>query len=661
MSVLSLKRVILLAVASIVAVPLLANHPSPRFFPRMAFDEQNGVAVLFGGRGNEDPATGLTHASEETWTWIRGNWVQLFPAHTPPGRSSHAMVYDSKRGRVLMFGGRKESNVIRTTWGFLDDTWAWQNGDWTQIETATRPPARNFPAMAYDRVRDRVILFGGYRFTADNKTIEPLYDTWEFDGNDWKQVATGTPEADKPLMAYDVARNETILLGIDPTFKTLMYRWDVDSSSWKSVTPEKLPTCVHEGFLTYQSHNQRLATAGGVCSSATAPVEETWEWDGTNWALAATTATSRITSAAVAYDTDGQQIVRYGGASNFGSLQESFTYVLRDFEWIPLGITNVPSPRSLPAFRRDPVNKTIWVHGGLSEFSYGTSVAYLSDFWRYSDGTWYKVKSIGAPIGCIAPLTAFDTDRNVLIVVCNGNEVAEWNGSEWKSISVEEGPSARRFAALAYDQTIKKTVLFGGYDNVNFRDDTWTWDGKAWTQVKPKTRPPHRSTMAMWYDPLAKKTILYSGVGRRDIDERVTRYSDMWSFDGSNWTAMNVAQTPGIRFGSQYAIDPRDGKLVLFGGLRSTIDEKKNVSQFYGNDTWIWDGAASRWTEVTPANVPTPRQNGGFDFDDATGKFLLFGGFSGNLYLSDSWIWDGQNWTPVPKSPVAPRRRGSRS
>lgn len=656
MSVLPLKRVMQFVVATTLAVPLLANHPSPRIQPRMVFDDRAGAAVLFGGRALDDPATGLVHASDETWIWINRNWIQQFPAHKPPARSAQAMAYDSTRGRVMMFGGRKEATQLRTTFSLLDDTWVWENGDWRQLETATRPPARTFAAMTYDRDRDRMILFGGYRFAADNRTLEPLSDTWEFDGTDWRQVASGSPEVDKPLLAYDAARRQTIMLALDETLKTLMYRWDPASSAWQSVSPANLPSCVNEGQLAYQSHNQRLIVAGGVCADTQAI--ETWEWDGTNWTKLETNGVPLVTGATAAYDPAGRRLIRYGGQSAFGT--ESYTYVLYEQEWTFTHISGTPPPRSLFVFKRDPVREALWVVGGLSEFSVGTSISYVTDHWKYAAGEWYQVQTDGIPISCVTPLSAFDTDRGVLVVICGGNEVNEWDGTKWTAVEAEKPPTGRRFAALVYDQNIKKTVLFGGYDNVNYRQDTWTWDGKTWTEVKANKKPPHRGQMAMWYDPLAKKTIMYSGIGRRDINERVTRYADMWSFDGTTWTEMTNVQTPGIRFGAQVAVDPRDGKVLLFGGLRATVDEKKNVSNFYGNDLWQWDGSANRWTQLAQENAPPARQNGGLEFDPASGKFLLFGGYAGNFYFSDLWTWDGQRWTPVPASPVTMRRRAAR-
>ena len=667
MSVLSPKRVIQFVVATLLAVPLLANHPSPRTQAKMAFDESTGNGVLFGGRGSEDPATGLTHATDETWLWVRDQWLQQFPANRPTPRSAHAMVYDSKRGRVLAFGGRAESTQLRGRFTLLNDLWAWQNGDWQQLDAGTAPPVRQHADLAYDRVRDRVILFGGYKYAANNRDIEPLYDTWEFDGQSWTEVqgTANGPKVDKPLLTYDIQRKQTVLLGINATFDTLMYNWNPETKSWQSMTPDPLPPCVHEATLVYQHHNQTLLVTGGLCNDTASTGDEVWQWDGTTWtkidAKQGGFAASRANGAAYAYDTVYSRFVRYGGNINFGTVVDSSTNTLRDTNWRFMPSPFRPSPRSLTAFRRDPARGGIVFFGGLTEFSTGNSITYNADQWRYSgDQGWSRISAFADPGECVTPSSAFDTDRQVLVVLCGGQDVWEWDGEAWKTFNPKPVPDFRRFAAIAYDQNIKKTVLFGGYDNINYRNETWTWDGTVWTRLKPNKQPGHRAQMAMWYDTRAKKTILYSGVGRPNLDEHVTRYEDMWSFDGTNWTEMSKTGAPGIRFGAQVAIDPRDGKVVLFGGIRATIDEDDNIDQFYTNDTWVWDGSASTWTQIQTANAPRPRQNGAFEFDDATGKFILYGGFAGQFYLSDTWLFDGTNWTPVEDNLRDFRRRASR-
>src|SRR5262249_43980087 len=67
-------------------------------------------------------------------------------------------------------------------------------GTWTAVAP---PPRRQF-AMAYDSVRQRTVLFGGYQSSA------PLPDTWEFDGSNWRrQYTEGPPTMVGGAMAFD--------------------------------------------------------------------------------------------------------------------------------------------------------------------------------------------------------------------------------------------------------------------------------------------------------------------------------------------------------------------------------------------------------------------------------------------------------------------------
>jgi len=401
-------------------------------------------------------------------------------------------------------------------------------------------------------------------------------------------------------------------------------------------------------------------------SSLTPVADETWEWDGTNWTKLTTDVENRKAGSAVTYDTANHRVVRYGGSSTFGSIVESATSTFRDDTWRFIPYNGTPTARSFAVFRRDPVRDVIWMLGGLSEFTLSSSsIIYNDDFWRYRDGQWNLAEGSTSsfPSQCATALSAFDTKRSVLVVLCHGSDIFEWNGIEWKAPSVTATPNSRRFANIAYDQTLQKVVLFGGYDEVNFRDDTWTWDGTAWTNVKPKTKPPNRGQMAMWYDPIQHKTLIYSGVGRENIDEHVTRFEDMWAFDGTNWSEVTVTgDKPGIRFGAPVVVDPNTNKVLLFGGLKAVVDPKndQNVTQTYNNDLWMWDGGQSKWTLIPTERSPDPRQNAGLEWDSGSGKFVLFGGFAGNFYFSDVWTFDGTNWAPIQDTATVHRRRPTR-
>ncbi|HUP60430.1 MAG TPA: kelch repeat-containing protein [Thermoanaerobaculia bacterium] len=652
MSVPTLKRTFFAVVTLLLgSTAVFAGHPSVRSYPRMAFDAKAGNAVLFGGESAFDGGTQLQYDSDETWIWGGNHWTQVFPANNPGGRTAHGMVYDSTRQRIVLFGGRRAKTTPDGDITILNDTWVWENGDWREIIAPNGAPSpRHLFGMTYDPIRDRVIVYGGSIRIPETGLFIAANDTWEFDGTQWNQVAT-EPKVAIPLMTYDAKRNQTIMVGVIENLATVMYAYDAAAEEWKKVEPEKLPTCVNDATMTYRAANGTVVVNGGVCSIETSPLEQTWEWDGTNWTEVKTVPFSRSVGQAIAYDSLRDAIVTFGGFLAFQTTPNSFTSLFRNDNWRLAFATVRPVPRSLFAFATDTVTRTIWMFGGLNEF--GSS--YMAELWGYRNGQWFSLALSGAPVDCSAPMAAFDANRGKLVLNCGGLTTFEFDGSKWNLLAPRNNPPSRRFAAMVYDETLKRVVLFGGYDGLNYRNDTWTFDGTDWTEVK-KNKPQNRGMMAMWYDPLQQKTILYGGLGRGNINERITRYTDMWAFNGTGWTKLNVTATPGERFGAQAGVDRRTGKLYLFGGLRAEIIEDDRRRQFFDDETWEWNGQTNTWTRLTPARAPHARQNGGFAWDPVANRLVLFAGYAG-FYYSDTWLFDGANWTP--RVDGSARRRSS--
>jgi hypothetical protein len=649
MRALSLKRSFVLSIfATLTATSLLAVNPSARYETRMAYDPASTHMILFGGLTAVDSGTRLAYHLNDTWEWTGSRWIQRYPLHSPAGRSGQVMVYDSALGEIVMFGGRSDS-------ADLNDTWVYKNNDWSQLTPATSPSGRQLAGAAYDPVRDRIVLFGGTQVSADGKSLVAVHDTWEFDGTNWKQIGGDGPAISKPLLAYDAARNQVVMLGIDATVTTQMYTYNADAGTWTQVKPTLLPPCVNEGQLTYHDATQKLVYTGGVCTNATG-ADETYEWDGTNWTkVDLLLAANRVFGAAFGYDASRQVAALFGGATVVGT-PLSDTWLYTSGNWLAISDTTRPGPRSLFTFTTDPINNTIWMLGGVDALNT------FSDFWRYDNGTWTEILADNVPVGCVTPNAAFDTDRSKLVVVCaDSSNMAEWDGTAWKTISgLKTLPPFHRFSSMAYDETLKKTVLFGGFDGSNYLDTTWLWDGTAWTQQK-KSPAPARSLASMWYDPVLKKTVIYGGIGRLTSTDRVTRYDDMWTFDGNGWTQLKPASgTPGMRYGAQTAIDPRSNHVLLFGGLR--VDTTPPVPpsttptqvQVYANDMWDWDGSA--WAQVHPATVPPARENGRIAFDPTRNEMVMFGGYAGQFF-SDLWAYNPTNWQVRILDPIGERRR----
>src|SRR5262245_34131059 len=92
------------------------------------------------------------------WLVVRGEsraqsvvWRQQ-PVSGPLPSERAAMVFDSGRGVVVLFGGYPSAELAAT--------WEWNGTMWTQ--RASGGPVRRFGhAMAYDAARGVTVLFGG--------------------------------------------------------------------------------------------------------------------------------------------------------------------------------------------------------------------------------------------------------------------------------------------------------------------------------------------------------------------------------------------------------------------------------------------------------------------------------------------------------------------
>lgn len=117
-----------------------------RAYPGVCFDSHRDRVVLYGG--TSDP--------HDTWEWDGSEWTQIFSDSIPqPPRGRHGMAYDPIRQLSIVFGGL---TGLTTT---LNDTWAWNGTDWTQLDAGYVPP-RDEPGMAFDTVRGNIVMYGGH-------------------------------------------------------------------------------------------------------------------------------------------------------------------------------------------------------------------------------------------------------------------------------------------------------------------------------------------------------------------------------------------------------------------------------------------------------------------------------------------------------------------
>src|SRR2546425_6283795 len=239
------------------------THPSWRYFHAMDYDVKSDRVVMFGGFA----ATGINN---ETWAYdfTSNNWTMMRPVAGPPGLYGHAMAYDGRVGRSLLYGGSASS--------YSHEMWTYDaaTNRWIRIDPP-RPSVSPELTMAYDVRWDRVILFGGVTPTGWSQTW-----TYDFVSNQWTFMdPTSKPVAmfatAGPAMSYDSGANLTIMFSLGAT-----WAYDFRLNAWSLLGPWGSPSARGGGAMAYDSESGRTILFGGETSIGPFPwVNETWAYD----------------------------------------------------------------------------------------------------------------------------------------------------------------------------------------------------------------------------------------------------------------------------------------------------------------------------------------------------------------------------------------------
>jgi hypothetical protein len=183
----------------------LGGGPGARFGHSAIVDAPGGRMIVFGGQN--------LGSLNDLWSLDLSvpSWAALIPAGAPPPpRFGHAAVFDRVRRRMIVFGGFDGSS-------YLNDVWVLSlNGTptWTQLSPGgTAPSPRDYSSAIYDPVRDRMLVFSG------NDGSATPSDVWALSlgaSPEWSAVATaGSSPAGRlaACAAYDPAGNRMVVFG----------------------------------------------------------------------------------------------------------------------------------------------------------------------------------------------------------------------------------------------------------------------------------------------------------------------------------------------------------------------------------------------------------------------------------------------------------------
>ena len=616
------------------------------------YDPARESMIVFGGR-----LTGGDFFSNETWELpLSGplKWTLLATTGPLPApRAGHALLYDSRRDRLLVFGGA--DSVTRNDFWVLDLTT--NPPTWEQaLPTGPLPSRRTYSQAVYDSLNDRVVVFGG----ADSldQTNSPIIfrdDLWALpvdSPTQWTELApAGTPPSPRAGAAdvYDKPRQRMVLFGgFDGGPLGDAFTLSLDSSpAWAPLgatggPPEAraVPT------VALDAPQARMVIFGGLSLSG---VGDIWALDlvANEWTelIPAGNAPGRRQQAAGIFDEPRKRMLIFGGRGDTTEVTDPlWSLELGDtIQWLVLASKH-PSTRWSAASAVDPSRRVMWAHGGTGDNNSGGSPV-KSDLWALPlDGSadWDSPGTTGTELGRRSGHSAiYDAPRDRLVFFGgeDDNDALQndvWaltlSGTpNWSHLTpIGTPPAARKYHSAVYDPVNQRMVVFGGTGASGERHDVWTLSlagATVWNELLPTgAPPPNLFGQSGALDESGNRLIVYGSVAAPLSD---TVY--VLTLTGSSaWSRIIPAGTPPQNrvFASLTGIGSR---MILHGGSKNS-----GVTDPL-NDTWLLSLYPPSWRQLgVGPRFPPPRMQHIAGFDQLSFALTVFSG-QGERTQSDTW------------------------
>jgi hypothetical protein len=395
-------------------------------------------AVAFDG--DRDRLVAFT-SGPQTWEWNGTDWARRQPSNSPP-ESYSGMAYDSVRRKTVLV--TKEG-----------ETWEWDGADWSRRMSLPALSISNNVSrrMAFDTKKARVLLFSPRHVDTD------AGDLWEWDGTAWSarsQTSTPSPRWNH-LMAFDSLRQRLMLFGggQPKNVSFLEDTWEFDGTAWDLQNPATSPGPIVIGAAAYSPTSAAVLLVGGF--RAGRGNDDVWSWNGTAWAKRTPETTRWCSKQAVAFDTDRGVLVEFGGDAGTGEA----------WEWNGHALVEVPAPlnppnRLVPALAFDRLRhrsvlfggegkNDTWEWSGTDWFAYEPHARPSALQWHAMayDEQRQQVVLFGGEAGGVAV-----------------NDTWMWEPEAptptWRYVNASSSPPRSKAHAMAYDSTGHRLLVFGG-------------------------------------------------------------------------------------------------------------------------------------------------------------------------------------------------------
>jgi hypothetical protein len=361
----------------------------------------------------------------------------------------------------------------------------------------------------------------------------------------------------------------------------------------------------HRSVAAYDAARGRTVLFGGTDAEGEL-LSDTWEWNGLYWTLQVPDDEEEddnppaLSGSALSYHTQQGEALLFGGLGTEGVTHQMWLW--NGSRWLSVepGDGNLPPARMLHSMAYDSHRTRIVLFGGTDESE--------SEFTLAS--TW------------------------------------EWDGELWLEIPCSEPgacPSPRSGAAMVFDRSRARTVLFGGMTESGLSNETWEWDGVSWSLVVVDSGPDPRSYHGLSFDGEDNSVLLTGGIGQDG-----SSLADFWRFNGEGWIPVDVEDgmldgSPAPRHGHVVAYDANRGKHIMAGGLGNDADML--------GDTWLMSG--DDWTYAAPQSALSSTVSSAYSFptfDRQRNRIVNLSGHGGDDTITREW--SGRGWFEVEVTDV---------
>ena len=248
------------------------NNPYLMKYPKIASVLLDDKIVLFGGCGTSG------QDNNETWVydlsdnkWQNKSLTNPTPTNYPSSRYVCGFSSIWGTNKVILFGGKSQSNYYNDIWIYDVDTNTWVE----KKPTGSKPSTRTYIEMVTITGTDKVLMFGGNYSTPTETWIYDLSD------NKWTKMMKLPSELIAPRLVPIYGTNKILLFGgFKGYYINETWIFDLNGGSkgaWRNITNSTTPPLIRYRHAMAAVYNtNKVVLFGGAIGQSPWTGDDTW-------------------------------------------------------------------------------------------------------------------------------------------------------------------------------------------------------------------------------------------------------------------------------------------------------------------------------------------------------------------------------------------------